>query len=102
MTFTEKAARELRQRIVTRAAALADNPEVALEEELELAQMLGDRQLPASSWRAILDQLPAAPIGTFHSLCVRILRQYAEQAQIQPNFSIFDTNDQKRAMKEAI
>ncbi|MEN8126543.1 MAG: UvrD-helicase domain-containing protein [Planctomycetota bacterium] len=41
-------------------------------------------------------------VSTFHSLCVRILRQYAEQAQIQPNFSIFDTNDQKRAMKEAI
>ncbi|MCD6174184.1 MAG: UvrD-helicase domain-containing protein [Planctomycetes bacterium] len=41
-------------------------------------------------------------VSTFHSLCVRILRQYAEQAKIQPNFSIFDTNDQKRAMKEAI
>ena len=41
-------------------------------------------------------------VSTFHSLCVRILRQYAEQAQMQPNFSIFDTNDQKRAMKEAI
>ncbi|MHC4951183.1 MAG: ATP-dependent helicase, partial [Planctomycetota bacterium] len=41
-------------------------------------------------------------ISTFHSLCVRILRQFAEQAQIHPNFSIFDTNDQKRAMKEAI
>jgi len=41
-------------------------------------------------------------ISTFHSLCVRVLRQYAEQAGIQRNFSIFDTNDQKRAMKEAI
>ncbi|MHC5122574.1 MAG: ATP-dependent helicase, partial [Planctomycetota bacterium] len=41
-------------------------------------------------------------VSTFHSLCVRILRQYAQAAQMQPNFSIFDTNDQKRAMKEAI
>jgi DNA helicase-2/ATP-dependent DNA helicase PcrA len=41
-------------------------------------------------------------VSTFHSLCVRVLRQYAEQAKMQPNFSIFDTNDQKRAMKEAI
>ncbi|RKY07620.1 MAG: hypothetical protein DRP56_05415 [Planctomycetota bacterium] len=41
-------------------------------------------------------------VSTFHSLCVRILRQYAEQAKMKPNFSIFDTNDQKRAMKEAI
>ncbi len=41
-------------------------------------------------------------VSTFHSLCVWILRRYAEQAQIQGNFSIFDTKDQKRCMKEAI
>lgn len=45
---------------------------------------------------------PGVFISTFHSLCVWILRRYAEQAQIQPNFSIFDTNDQKKCMKEAI
>ena len=41
-------------------------------------------------------------VSTFHALCVRILRQYAEQAEIQPNFSIYDVDDQKRCMKEAI
>ena len=41
-------------------------------------------------------------ISTFHSLCVSILRRYAEAAQIQPNFSIFDVKDQQRCMKEAI
>lgn len=41
-------------------------------------------------------------VSTFHSLCVWILRRYAEKAQIQSNFSILDTRDQKRCMKEAI
>ncbi len=41
-------------------------------------------------------------VSTFHSLCVWILRRYAEQAQLQPNFSILDVKDQQRCMKEAI
>jgi DNA helicase-2/ATP-dependent DNA helicase PcrA len=41
-------------------------------------------------------------VSTFHSLCVWILRRFADQAGIQANFSIFDPNDQKRCMKEAI
>lgn len=41
-------------------------------------------------------------VSTFHALCVRILRQYAEQAGIASNFSIYDVDDQKRCMKEAI
>ena len=40
--------------------------------------------------------------STFHSLCVRILRMYAEPAGIKMNFSIYDDSDQKRIVKEAI
>ncbi len=40
--------------------------------------------------------------STFHSLCVWILRVYAEQAGISKNFTIYDTADQKRCIKEAI
>lgn len=43
-----------------------------------------------------------AHISTFHSLCVRILRRYAQQAGISPNFSIFDSSDQSKCMKQAI
>ena len=43
-----------------------------------------------------------AHISTFHSLCVRILRRYAEQAQIKPNFSIYSDSEQRTAMKHAI
>ena len=41
-------------------------------------------------------------ICTFHSLCLRILRHYAPQVGLPPNFSIYDTADQTRVMKEAL
>jgi len=66
ITFTNKAAEEMRQR----AAALG-----------------------ASA---------GAYISTFHSLCVRILRRYCQQAGIEPNFTIYDEADQTRCMKEAM
>lgn len=66
ITFTNKAAEEMRQR----AAALG-----------------------ASG---------GAHISTFHSLCVRILRIYADAANIHPNFSIYDESDQIRCVKQAI
>jgi len=66
ITFTNKAADEMRQR----AAALG-----------------------ASA---------GAHISTFHSLCVRILRRYAEPAAIKPNFGIYDTADQTKCVKQAV
>jgi len=41
-------------------------------------------------------------ISTFHSLCVRILRQYSEQAKVNSNFTIFDAADQAKCIKQAI
>ncbi len=41
-------------------------------------------------------------ISTFHSLCVRILRQYADQAGLKPNFSIFAASEQSRCIKQAV
>ena len=43
-----------------------------------------------------------AHISTFHSLCVRILRQYADKAEINKNFSIYDDSDQTRCIKQAV
>ena len=41
-------------------------------------------------------------VSTFHSLCVRLLRQYAQQASLHPNFSIYSEADQKKCVKDAI
>ena len=66
ITFTNKAADEMRQRAVTLGASAG------------------------------------AHISTFHSLCVKILRKYADKADIKPNFSIYDESDQTRCIKQAV
>jgi len=48
-----------------------------------------------------LDQ-PWPTICTFHSLCLRILRHYAERIELPTNFSIFDSSDQNKLIKEAL
>ena len=41
-------------------------------------------------------------IGTFHSICVRILRRHAELVGLKSNFTILDTDDQIRLLKQLI
>ena len=41
-------------------------------------------------------------LGTFHSLAARILRINAEQVGLKPNFTILDTDDQLRLVKQLI
>jgi len=66
ITFTNKAADEMRQRVAAFGAA------------------------------------GGVHISTFHSLCVHILRRYADSAGVNPNFSIYDENDQLGCMKKAL
>ncbi len=41
-------------------------------------------------------------LGTFHSICARLLRREAERLPIGSNFVIFDTDDQERVVKSVI
>ena len=41
-------------------------------------------------------------LGTFHSLSARILRQHAELVGLRPDFTILDTDDQIRLLKQII
>jgi DNA helicase-2/ATP-dependent DNA helicase PcrA len=50
----------------------------------------------------VLGASAGAHISTFHSLCVRILRRYADKAGINSNFSVYDESDQTRCIKQAI
>jgi ATP-dependent helicase/nuclease subunit A len=72
LTFTDKAARELRVRIRDRC-----------REQLAAGQ-------DPDRWRTILRGLDAAPIGTFHEFCARLLRQNAFEVGVDPEFGIFD------------
>lgn len=40
--------------------------------------------------------------GTFHSVCMRILRKYHVEAGLQSGFTIYDTDDSKRLITECI
>jgi len=72
LTFTNKAARELRERIRRECRARLD---------------LG---LETARWRSVLRSLPAAHIGTFHSFCGDVLRRYAIEAGVDPGFTVLD------------
>ncbi|HEY1629424.1 MAG TPA: UvrD-helicase domain-containing protein, partial [Tepidisphaeraceae bacterium] len=76
ITFTNKAAGEMKQRV----SSVLDRP----------LRDFGQ-----------LDQ-PWPMICTFHSLCLRILRHYATRIGLPANFSIFDSADQTRLLKEAL
>jgi DNA helicase-2/ATP-dependent DNA helicase PcrA len=66
VTFTNKAAREMRERV---------------------ANILG--QAAEGLW-----------LGTFHALGARMLRRFADRVGLQSNFSILDTDDQLRLLKQ--
>ena len=76
ITFTNKAAGEMKERI----GSLLDRP---LRDFGRLEQ-------------------PWPTICTFHSLCLRILRHYATVLGLPTNFSIYDSADQTKLVKEAI
>ena len=62
----------------------------ALEMKSRVASTLG-RPVEGMPW-----------LGTFHSVCVKLLRRHAELAHLKNNFTILDTDDQLRLLKQLI
>lgn len=82
VTFTNKAAREMQERV----AEMVPRSKGAR----------GRRDEPE-------DPFTARPtLCTFHSLCVRILRQHIEKLGYKRNFVIYDEGDQLAAMKKIL
>jgi len=52
--------------------------------------------------RLLEGQPMRAWISTFHSLCLRLLRQEARAASLSPSFLVYDEDDQLSAVKEAM
>ena len=70
VTFTNKAAREMRERVATLLHENADH-------------------------RGFMPYM-----GTFHGICVRLLRQDGEHIQLARNFVIFDESDRQALVKQ--
>lgn len=59
----------------------------------------------AGEMRARVEQLVPGNrvwVSTFHSLGARLLRQYADQLNIDKNFTIYDIDDRNRLVKDAL
>ncbi len=69
VTFTNKAAREMKERV---------------------GALLG-QTVEGMPW-----------LGTFHAICVKMLRRHAELVGLKSNFTILDTDDQIRLLKQLI
>jgi len=41
-------------------------------------------------------------LGTFHAICVKLLRRHAELVDLKSNFTILDTDDQLRLLKQLV
>lgn len=69
VTFTNKAAREMRERV---------------------SEHMG-QAVEGMPW-----------LGTFHSICAKMLRRHAELVGLESNYTIIDTDDQLRLLKQLI
>lgn len=74
VTFTNKAAGEMKERI---------------------HRLVGESVPVSTGWRGLT-------IGTFHSICARILRAEADAAGLNPNYVIYDDGEQLSAVKQTL
>jgi ATP-dependent helicase/nuclease subunit A len=77
LTFTEKAAAEMRDRI---RSALYEQP---------------------GQWTKTIALLPAAPISTIHGFCGTLLREYGFEGGIDPSFTVLDEQRSLDLAREA-
>ncbi len=97
MTFTRKAAVEIKSRLLRRVAGLARADEAARAADLEklLGRTPSEREtaLAATLFEQILDDGAGLHIGTIHTFCQMLLSRFADEAGVDPGFGILENTD---------
>lgn len=80
ITFTEKAAAEMKERIIE--------------------GLSGEARGQSNSLQRFREEMSTAPISTIHAFCSRILREFPFQAKVPANFSILQGIDQTLLLQQ--
>ena len=98
ITFTEKAAAEMRARVEARLATLRFSP----DDDVPLRDAVRQCRTPWNddALDALRRSVGRAPIGTFHALCARLVREHAVAAGVDPGFRILEPDEEQRMLHE--
>ncbi|MGE0043266.1 MAG: UvrD-helicase domain-containing protein, partial [Vicinamibacterales bacterium] len=85
ITFTRKAAAEMRQRILA-----------------ELAARRQAGRIPPAQWRALRDEVGDIAISTIDAFCLALLREFPLEADVDPGFELVDETETPRLVGAAL